>query len=313
HAQQRHRLALAGGDEHVHLATRPDVRHLGREADELVGLLAHGADHHDDLVAAADGARDVVGDLADAVGVGHGGAAELLDDQGHGRQRYRRAEVAGDNAVAGRAGAGARRDRPPDPPAPEVTTRWSGQVRGALDERAPRLEALDGVGRVGLEEGADGPQVVAAEGQHPAVVVAALDDDGPDEPLDGGRLGHPVERLHVEDQLGRALGRGRLLTEQDRHGHVVELGQLVQAGEADGAEAALVGADGGCAPAPGGFALHVVERHAPGLPQGPQPPADLDGHVRRRRLFIWLIVAHVWFSWWGEVTWNRLSHALSHV
>ena len=83
HAQQGHGLALAGGDEHVHLAAGPDARDVVGEAQELVGLLAHGADDHDDVVAAALGAGDVVGDLADALGVGDRRAAELLDDQGH--------------------------------------------------------------------------------------------------------------------------------------------------------------------------------------------------------------------------------------
>ena len=81
HAQQRGGLALAGGDEHVHLAARPDLGHLAGEPDQLVGLLAHGADDDDDVVAAALGARDVVGDLPDALRVGDGGPAELLDHE----------------------------------------------------------------------------------------------------------------------------------------------------------------------------------------------------------------------------------------
>ena len=47
-------------------------------------LLAHGADDDDDVVAPRRRARDVVGHGADAVGVGHRRAAELLHDEGHG-------------------------------------------------------------------------------------------------------------------------------------------------------------------------------------------------------------------------------------
>ena len=57
HAQQRGGLALAGGDEHVHLAAGPDLGHLAGQAEQLVGLLAHRADDDDDVVAAALGAR----------------------------------------------------------------------------------------------------------------------------------------------------------------------------------------------------------------------------------------------------------------
>ena len=50
--------------------------------------LAHGRHHDDDVVALAPGARHVVGDGADAVGVADGGAAELLDDECHGLRTY---------------------------------------------------------------------------------------------------------------------------------------------------------------------------------------------------------------------------------
>ena len=53
------------------------------EAQQLVGLLAHGADDEHDLVAVATGERHVVGDLAHPVGIGDRGAAELLDHQCH--------------------------------------------------------------------------------------------------------------------------------------------------------------------------------------------------------------------------------------
>ena len=41
-------------------------------------------DDDDHVVAVATGERDVLGDGPHAVGVGDGGAAVLLDDQGHG-------------------------------------------------------------------------------------------------------------------------------------------------------------------------------------------------------------------------------------
>jgi hypothetical protein len=50
------------------------------EVDELVGGVAHGRHDHDDLVAGVDALDDAAGDVADAVGIGHGGATVLLDD-----------------------------------------------------------------------------------------------------------------------------------------------------------------------------------------------------------------------------------------
>ena len=58
------------------------------QAQQLVGLLAHGADDDDDVVAPALGARDVIGHRPHAIGVGDRGATELLDDESHGRGGY---------------------------------------------------------------------------------------------------------------------------------------------------------------------------------------------------------------------------------
>ena len=63
-------------------------RHRVGEGDEVVGLLAHGAHDDDHVVALAMREGDVLGDGPDAVGVGDGGAAVLLDDEGHGVGRY---------------------------------------------------------------------------------------------------------------------------------------------------------------------------------------------------------------------------------
>jgi hypothetical protein len=82
-AQQRHGLALAGRDEHVHLPAGRHVRDVARQADQVVGLLAHCAHDHDRRVAPALRARHVVGDLADAIGIGDRRATELLDHECH--------------------------------------------------------------------------------------------------------------------------------------------------------------------------------------------------------------------------------------
>ena len=80
HAQQRHRDALTRGEQHVHLPARRALRDVVGQADQVVGGLAHGRDHDDDLVAGPAGADDVVGDRADAIRIGDRRAAELLDD-----------------------------------------------------------------------------------------------------------------------------------------------------------------------------------------------------------------------------------------
>ncbi len=51
--------------------------------DELVGDAGHGGDHDGDLVPGLDLAPDAGGDVADAVEIGDGGAAELHDDASH--------------------------------------------------------------------------------------------------------------------------------------------------------------------------------------------------------------------------------------
>ncbi len=68
HAHQGDGLALAGGDEHVHLAPGLGARDLVGQPQQVVGLLAHGTDHQNDLVATGDGVAHVFGHLADAFG-----------------------------------------------------------------------------------------------------------------------------------------------------------------------------------------------------------------------------------------------------
>ena len=90
HAHERHGLAFTGRDEHVHLTARVDNRHLAGQPQQLVGLLAHGRDHEDHLVATPHGAGNVIGHLAHAIRIRDRGASELLDDECHGAPRYRR-------------------------------------------------------------------------------------------------------------------------------------------------------------------------------------------------------------------------------
>jgi hypothetical protein len=91
--EQRHRHALAGGEQHVELAAgrlrdpARSGRRLPREGEEPVRRLAHRADDDDDVVARAPGGGDAIGDAADLLDVGHGGAAVLLHDDGAPRGR----------------------------------------------------------------------------------------------------------------------------------------------------------------------------------------------------------------------------------
>ena len=90
HRQQGRALVLAGRQQDVELARVRIVRDGGREAEQLVRGVAHRRDDDDEVVAGGALAGDPTGDPLDAVGVGHGGAAELLDDEGGGQVRHRR-------------------------------------------------------------------------------------------------------------------------------------------------------------------------------------------------------------------------------
>ena len=83
HGEQRHRDALAGRQQHVHLARVRHRRDLVREVDQLVGGVAHRRDGHDDVVARLAGLDDALGDALDALGVGDARASVFLDDQAH--------------------------------------------------------------------------------------------------------------------------------------------------------------------------------------------------------------------------------------
>ena len=83
HREQGHADLLAGGEEHVHLAGARSVGDLLGEVDEDVGLVAHGADHDDHLVARPVPRDRLVGGRLDLGCIGDTGAAELLHDEGH--------------------------------------------------------------------------------------------------------------------------------------------------------------------------------------------------------------------------------------
>ena len=80
---------LARGGDDVDLARIRIGVQLLREREEAVRLAGHGRDHDDDLVAFLHEPLDPARDLADALGAAHGGAAVLLDDEGHGETCFR--------------------------------------------------------------------------------------------------------------------------------------------------------------------------------------------------------------------------------
>ena len=85
HAHERHRDALAGGEQHVELAAVGMLGDVVREAQQVVGRLAHRRHHDHHVVARTAGPGHVIGYGSDAVGVGHRGAAEFLHEK-HGNQ-----------------------------------------------------------------------------------------------------------------------------------------------------------------------------------------------------------------------------------
>ena len=74
---------LAGRDHRVILPRVVQRRQFGAPLDQLVGDAGHGGDDDGDLVAVVHLALDALGDVADAVKVGDGGAAEFHHDAGH--------------------------------------------------------------------------------------------------------------------------------------------------------------------------------------------------------------------------------------
>ena len=83
HREQRHRDALARGQQHVELAGRRQRRHLRREVEELVGVVTHRGDDDAHVVTVLAGRDDPLCDLLDALSVGDGRATVFLDDDAH--------------------------------------------------------------------------------------------------------------------------------------------------------------------------------------------------------------------------------------
>ena len=83
HGEKRHGDPLAGGEQHVELASRRASGHLAREREQFVCGVAHGGDHDDDVVTGGLCRGDAFGDDADFLGVGDRRAAEFLDDESH--------------------------------------------------------------------------------------------------------------------------------------------------------------------------------------------------------------------------------------
>ena len=77
-------MAIAGGQQHVELAGRRQRRYLFGQVTQLVGVVAHRRDNHDDLVAERLGVDDPPGNPLDALGVSDRGPAVLLHNQAHG-------------------------------------------------------------------------------------------------------------------------------------------------------------------------------------------------------------------------------------
>ena len=244
HAEQGGGLALAGGDEHVHLPARPDLGHVAGQPDQLVGLLAHGARRR--------------------------------------RRRRRRGASCARRGRRPRGCAPGRRRRSRRTSGRPATRRSTlpPRLRGRYElvgscpsTSAPHPASCSRVvGLVGAQERADGPQVVAADRQDAAVVVPALEDDRPQVAQHGLRLRHGLQGDEVEHQatLGAAARRGpphRAARPWARRR--TSPGRAAAAGSGCGTP--LVGAYGGGAPAAAGLPLDVVERQPADPPHGSQP------------------------------------------
>ena len=85
HRHQGDADLLAGGEQHVHLAGRGPVGDLAWPGRSARRSCARGRDDHEHLVALAGAPDRPAGRGEDLVGIGDAGAAELLDQERHGR------------------------------------------------------------------------------------------------------------------------------------------------------------------------------------------------------------------------------------
>ena len=84
HRQQCDRHLLPGGQQHVHLPLGRVAADGPGQPRELIGGVAHGRHHDHQIVTRLPAGGDAPCHRLDAFHVGHGGAAEFLDQQGHG-------------------------------------------------------------------------------------------------------------------------------------------------------------------------------------------------------------------------------------
>jgi hypothetical protein len=99
HGQQAGGDLFARGDHHVVFVVgfgkaRGGAAGLVGPGDQLIGLAAHGRDDHGHLLARRDFGRHQATDAADALQIGHRGAAELHHQPRHGEHREPEAVVA---------------------------------------------------------------------------------------------------------------------------------------------------------------------------------------------------------------------------
>ena len=85
HRQQGDRHLFACGQQHVHLPAGRIGADRPRQACQLIGGVAHGGDHDHQVMALLAAAADPPGHGLDPFHIGHGGAPELLNQQGHPR------------------------------------------------------------------------------------------------------------------------------------------------------------------------------------------------------------------------------------
>jgi hypothetical protein len=84
HGQQRDRLLLSGGDEHVVFArARILAAQLAGERDQGVGLTGHRRDHDSDAIARLHRLDYAPGDVPDLVGIADARPAKLLNHERH--------------------------------------------------------------------------------------------------------------------------------------------------------------------------------------------------------------------------------------
>ena len=83
HGKQGHAHLLSRGQQHVHFAGAGPVGDLPCQIDKHVGLMAHGADHHDHLIPRLMAGHRFLGRHENLLRIGNACTAEFLHDQSH--------------------------------------------------------------------------------------------------------------------------------------------------------------------------------------------------------------------------------------